>query len=61
MFEGDAECEVLVVQTTINNRAIRIIGGYGPQECAPAAVRETYRSSVEEQISRAYLAGVAWY
>ena len=57
VFEGDAECEVLVVQTTINNTAIRIIGGYGPQECAPAAVRETYRSSVEEQISRAYLAG----
>ena len=36
---------------------IRIIAGYGPQECAPVAVRETYRTTIEEQVTRAYLAG----
>ena len=57
VFEGDSECEVIVVQLKVNDRNIRIIGGYGPQECAPSTVRETYRSAIEEQISRASLTG----
>ena len=58
IFEGDSECEVLVVEAAFSETTrIRIIAGYGPQECAPPVVRETYRSTVEEQIERAYLAG----
>ena len=58
IFEGTSECEVLVVQIKINdNLCIRIIAGYGAQECAPPVVREAYRNSIEEQVSRAKLSG----
>ena len=58
VFEGDSECEILVVQITLNpGKSIRIIGGYGPQECAPLLVREKYRNTLEEQVERAYLNG----
>ena len=57
IHEGDPECEVLVVQITLKNKKIRIIAGYGPQECAPPIVREAYRNSVEEQVVRSQLAG----
>ena len=48
---------VLVIQVVLGNRNIRIIAGYGPQECAPVVVREKYRNTVEEQTERAHLAG----
>ena len=57
IFEGEAECEVLVVQVTLKSKPLRIIAGYGPQECAPRTVRETYRNTIEEQVECAYLAG----
>ena len=58
IYEGDSQCEVLVVQVKVNNsRKMRIIGGYGTQECAPATLREMYRNSIEEQVSRAFLSG----
>ena len=57
IFEGDVECEVLVVQITLKKKPLRIIAGYGPQECSPAIVRETYRNTIEEQVECAYLAG----
>ena len=57
IYEGDSECEVLSVQIAVENQHIRIVAGYGPQECAPIAVREGYRTTVEEQIERAKLAG----
>ena len=57
IFEGDCECEVLVVQASIGNQSLRIIAGYGPQECAPIIVREKYRGTVETQVERSYLAG----
>ena len=56
IFEGDCECEVLVVQLVVGNKQLRIIAGYGPQECAPPVVREKYRSTIEAQIERSYLA-----
>ena len=58
IYEGDAESEVMVVQIKVSSTInIRIIGGYGAQECAPATVREMYRHSIEEQVARAYLNG----
>ena len=57
IYEGDSECEVLVVQIKAKESKIRVIAGYGAQECSPLAVRETYRATVEEQVARAYLAG----
>ena len=57
IFEGDCECEVLVIEIKMSNDVIRIIAGYGPQECAPTVVREKYRSTIEEQVVRTYLAG----
>ena len=59
IFEGDNECEVIVVQMNLNCRTIRVIAGYGPQECAPLVVREAYRNTIEEQVMRAYLAGAS--
>ena len=53
IFEGDCETEVLVIEATIGPKTVRIIAGYGPQECAPVVVREKYRNTVEEQIERA--------
>ena len=54
----NSECEVITVQIEVNKTMnIRIIAGYGPQECAPTLVREKYRSTVEEQVARSYLAG----
>ena len=46
-----------MIEATIGPKTVRIIAGYGPQECAPVVVREKYRNTVEEQIERAYLAG----
>ena len=57
IFEGDCETEVLVIQVSLGVKNIRIIAGYGPQECAPVVVREKYRNTVEEQTERAHLAG----
>ena len=59
VYEGDSECEVLVVQISLKQKDLRIIAGYGPQECAPVIVRETYRNTVEEQVVRANLAGTS--
>ena len=57
IYEGDSETEVLVIQLEMMNMNIRIIAGYGAQECAPIAVREKYRTTIEEQIIRGHLAG----
>ena len=57
IFEGDNECEVCVVQIALRNKNIRIVAGYGPQECAPVVVRESYRHTIEEQVMRANMAG----
>ena len=58
IYEGNPECEVLVIEIKVNSQTqIRVIAGYGPQECAPSIVREAYRNAVEEQVSRAHLAG----
>ena len=47
----------MVVQIGVGVNIIRIKAGYGAQECAPPIVREGYRSTVEEQVERAKLAG----
>ncbi len=57
VHEGDSENEFIVVQVKLKNKHLRIIGGYGPQECAPVVVRESYRNNVEAQIVRAHLSG----
>ena len=57
IYEGDCECEVLVIEIKAVKYNIRVIAGYGPQECAPTVVREKYRSTIEEQVIRAQLAG----
>ena len=57
IHEGVTECEIIVIEMRISHTSIRIIAGYGAQECAPLVVREAYRNSIEEQVSRAYLAG----
>ena len=36
---------------------MRLIAGYGPQECAPETVRENYRNCIEEQVERGFLSG----
>ena len=57
VFEGYIECEVIVLELKLETLRIRVIAGYGPQECAPEVVRETYLSTIEDQVIRADLAG----
>ena len=57
VYEGDSECEIIVVHAKLHEKSLRIIAGYGPQECAPTVVRESYRENMEAQVSRAYLDG----
>ena len=57
IFEGDSECEVIVIEIRLEKKRIRVIGSYGPQECAPVVVCEAYRNTVEEQVVRAQLSG----
>ena len=57
IYEGDSECEVLTVEIALEHIKIRIVAGYGPQECAPLIVREKYRNTVEEEIEKAKLTG----
>ena len=57
--EYESEFEILVVEITISNKRIRIITGYGPQECWPERDRMLFFSALEQEIIKAELAGSA--
>ena len=55
--EYSEEFELLVVEIQAANKEIRIITGYGPQECWPIGVRMPFFLALEEEIMKSELAG----
>ena len=55
--EYSEEFELLVVEIKIRNKEIRIITGYGPQECWSEAERIPFFIALEEEIAKAELQG----
>ena len=51
--------ELVVVEIKINNKEIRIISGYGPQETWNEADRLPFFLALEEEIIKAGLQGVS--
>ena len=49
--------ELLVVEIKVNNKEIRIITGYGPQETGPEAERMPFFLALEQEIVKAELQG----
>ena len=49
--------ELLVVEAKIKNKSVRIISGYGPQECWPMDERLPFFQALEEEVTKAGLAG----
>ena len=55
--EYSEDFELLVVEIKAGNKEIRIITGYGPQECRPEKERMPFFLALEEEIVKAELAG----
>ena len=55
--EYSEKFELLVVEATINNKNVRIISGYGPQESWKPEERLPFYQALEEEITKAGLAG----
>ena len=49
--------ELLVVEAKIKKKSVRIISGYGPQECWPVEEHLPFFLALEEEIVKAELAG----
>ena len=49
--------ELLVVEAKISNKYVRIMSGYGPQECWSVEERLPFFQALEEEITKAGLAG----
>ena len=49
--------ELIVVEAKIKNKSVRIISGYGPQECWPMDERLPFFQALEEEVTKAGLAG----
>ena len=55
--EYNGDFELIVVEAIISDREVRIISGYGPQECWPVEERLPFFHALEEEITKAGLAG----
>ena len=55
--EYNDEFELLVVETNTKEKTIRIISGYGPQECWDEAKRIQFFLALETEIEKAELSG----
>ena len=55
--EYNSEFELLVVEIKVSNKEIRIMSGYGPQECWPENERMPFFLALEQEIIKAELAG----
>ena len=51
--------ELLVVEAKIKKKSVRIISGYGPQECWPVEEHLPFFLALEEEVIQAGLAGKA--
>ena len=57
IVEYSGDFELLVVEANIANKNVRIISGYGPQECWSVEERLPFFQALEEEITKAGLAG----
>ena len=55
--EESDENELVVVEITVGGKRIRIMSGYGPQECWPIERRLSFFQTLEEEVVKAELAG----
>ena len=55
--EYSEDFELLVVEVKINKKEIRVISGYGPQECWKEEDRMPFFAAIEEEIVKAELMG----
>ena len=55
--EYENEFELLVIEVKISNKEIRIMSGYGPQECWPENERMPFFLALEQEIIKAEVAG----
>lgn len=55
--EYSEKFQLLVVEATINNKNVRIISGYGPEESWKPEERLPFYQALEEEITKAGLAG----
>ena len=49
--------EILVVETKLNDKKVRMINAYGPQEDSPEDTKKSFFNKLDEQVKRAKLAG----
>ena len=56
--EGDDDVEILVVEIHIDGCPIRIINGYGPQECNSVERKSLFWSRLQSEVSDALEADV---
>ena len=57
VVEYSGDFELLVVEATIGHQNVRIISGYGPQESWPVEERLPFFQALEEEVTKAGLAG----
>ena len=55
--EYDSDFELLVIEVKISNKEIRIMSGYGPQECWPERDRIPFFLALEQEIIKAENSG----
>ena len=55
--EYNGDFDLIVVEAIISEREVRIISGYGPQECWQIEERLQFFQALEEEITKAGLAG----
>ena len=55
--EYSEDFELLVVEIKAATKEIRVVTGYGPQECWPVVGRIPFFNALEEEITKAELAG----
>ena len=57
IIEYSGDFELLVVEASIGEKNVRIISGYGPQESWPVEERLPFFQALEEEVTKAGLAG----
>ena len=55
--EYNSDFELIVVEAIISDREVMIMSGYGTQECWPIEQRLPFVQALEEEITKAGLAG----
>jgi hypothetical protein len=55
--DGMNDDEILVVETKLNSRKVRMINAYGPQEDTTEETKKSFFNKLDEEVKRAKLAG----